>query len=51
MIEEYVGRSRWAWIKKVEADQKSYVFGLWEWEKVILMLEDTLKKLRVSTKG
>jgi hypothetical protein len=34
LIQKIIGPERWEWIKKAEADQKSYPMGIYDWQKV-----------------
>ena|SRR3990167_348920 len=38
LIEKIIGVERWAWIKKVERDTKSYPMSLSDWTKIYLVL-------------
>lgn len=45
LIEKVIGQERWKWLKRVEADRKSYAMGEYEWSKIKLFLIEELKKL------
>lgn len=43
IIEKVIGPERWEWLKKVEADRKSYPMGIYEWSKIEMALRQELK--------
>lgn len=54
LIERYVGPERWAWIKRVEAEErahKPYRFTAYEWQKIEMYLRSLLSKLQRETTG
>lgn len=42
LIRKVIGEKRWEWLKRVEADKKSYTFGIWEWNKIEIWLKKEL---------
>lgn len=42
LIEKIIGKKRWKWLKRVEADKKSYPMGLHEWTKIEIGLKQEL---------
>lgn len=46
LIERVIGSERWAWLKRVEADRKSYSMGEYEWAKIKLALQKELEKYK-----
>lgn len=45
LIRKVVGEERWEWLKKVEADNRSYPMGKHEWLMVEIGLREELKQL------
>ena len=46
IIEKVIGPKRWTWIKRVEADRKSYQFNLSDWIKEEIALTHELQALQ-----
>lgn len=47
LIEKIIGKKRWQWLKRVEADKKSYPMGLYEWTKIEMGLTQDLKQWKI----
>ena len=45
LVRKIVGEKRWEWLKRTEADRKSYSYTLWDWQKVILQLKKEIRNL------
>lgn len=43
LIEKVIGPERWAWLKKVQMDRKTYTMGFWEWSKTEWALKRELE--------
>jgi hypothetical protein len=51
LIESIIGPERWAWIKRVEADQKAYPMGFYDWLKIEMALKAELRDLKAIQKA
>ena len=42
LVERHIGKERWEWIKRVEADRRPHPMCLYDWEKIELALTQEL---------
>ena len=42
LIEKIIGKERWEWVKRVEADKKPYPMRLYDWQKIEMVLHKEL---------
>ena len=47
IVKDYVGEKIWEWLGRIRKDNKTYSFGLWEWQRVELALIQELKELHL----
>lgn len=50
LIEKIIGPTRWAWLKQVEADRRSYTYGAYEWGMIELALKKELEQIKTAPK-
>ena len=48
LIRKVIGEKRWEWLKRIEADRKTYTYGIYEWGKIEMALKQELKKYETN---